>query len=107
MTAAMIRAALLAMQNKGTIVANLCKELGINRSTLYRYISPRGELRALGRRVIDGYESSVPNHGNHLREQVQRFICTVGAQQIDDRPGNSERGQAPRGRLFAEHDNDK
>jgi len=30
----------------------LCKELGITRPTLYRYIGPNGELRDFGNRVL-------------------------------------------------------
>ncbi len=30
----------------------LCKELGITRATLYRYVSPEGDLRKYGERVL-------------------------------------------------------
>jgi len=40
------------MQNRDTSVGKLCKELGITRPTLYRYIGPNGELREFGNRVL-------------------------------------------------------
>jgi DNA invertase Pin-like site-specific DNA recombinase len=49
MTPAKLRLARAAMGQPETNVAALCEELGITRSTLYRHISPTGELRAPGR----------------------------------------------------------
>ncbi len=40
------------MAQRDTSVSYLCKELGIERVTLYRYVSPKGELRDYGRRVL-------------------------------------------------------
>ena len=40
-----IRLAQNAMQSRDTQVSELCKEMGISRQTLYRYVSPHGELR--------------------------------------------------------------
>lgn len=40
------------MTQRDTSVSELCKELGIERVTLYRYVGPKGELRADGRRVL-------------------------------------------------------
>lgn len=45
LTKAQIRLAQAAMGKKETVVSELCKELGITRATLYRYVSPAGELR--------------------------------------------------------------
>ena len=45
MTPAKIRLAQAAMAQPDTNVAALCKELGITRQTLYRHVSPTGELR--------------------------------------------------------------
>lgn len=45
LTKAQIRLAQAAMGKKETIVSELCKELGTNRATLYRYVSPDGSLR--------------------------------------------------------------
>ena len=45
LTKAQIRLAQAAMGKKETIVSELCQELGITRATLYRYVSPDGQLR--------------------------------------------------------------
>jgi DNA invertase Pin-like site-specific DNA recombinase len=45
MTPAKLRLAQAAMGKPGTNVGELCEELGITRSTLYRHVSPTGELR--------------------------------------------------------------
>ena len=51
---AQVRLAQAAMANRDTSVAELCRELGIGRGTLYRYVDARGELRDNGRRVLGG-----------------------------------------------------
>lgn len=43
MTPAKIRIAIAAMSKRETNVSELCKELGVSRSTLYRYVSPSGK----------------------------------------------------------------
>lgn len=53
MTPAKIRLAMAAMGQKETNV-ELCKELGLTRQTLYRHVSPTGELRPDGKRVLTG-----------------------------------------------------
>jgi DNA invertase Pin-like site-specific DNA recombinase len=45
MTAAKVRLAQAGLANRDTNVGGLCKELGITRQTLYRFVSPKGELR--------------------------------------------------------------
>ena len=52
MTPAKIRLAMAAMGQKETIVGDLCKELGITRQTLYRHVSPSGELRPDGGKLF-------------------------------------------------------
>ena len=47
-----VRLAQSAMQNRDTRVGELCKELGISRQTLYRYVGPKGELRPHGQKVL-------------------------------------------------------
>ncbi len=49
MTPAKIRLAQASMGQPGTNVGELCKELGVSRQTLYRHVSPAGELRPDGR----------------------------------------------------------
>jgi DNA invertase Pin-like site-specific DNA recombinase len=48
MTAAKLRLAMAAMGQPETKVSDLCQELGITRQTLYRHISPSGQLRSDG-----------------------------------------------------------
>jgi hypothetical protein len=52
MTPAKLRLAQAAMSKRGTIVADLCGELGVSSQTLYRHVSPTGELRASGKKII-------------------------------------------------------
>jgi hypothetical protein len=52
MTAAKVRLAMAAMGQPKTKVANLCRELGITRQTLYRHVSPKGALREDGRKLL-------------------------------------------------------
>lgn len=52
LTKAQVRLAQASMKNRDTSVAELCKELGITRPTLYRYVGPKGELREFGERVL-------------------------------------------------------
>lgn len=52
MTPAKIRLAMASMGKKDTNVSALCKELGITRQTLYRHVSPAGELREAGQKVL-------------------------------------------------------
>ena len=59
MTAAKLRLAQAAMSQPGTKVAELCTELGVTRQTLYRHVTPKGELRPdglnlLARRSLNG-----------------------------------------------------
>lgn len=51
---AKVRLAQAAMSNRESGVTELCEELGITRTTLYRYVGPNGELREHGKRVIEG-----------------------------------------------------
>ncbi len=52
-TPAKVHLAAAAMGKPDTSVAKLCRELGITRQTLYRYVSPTGELRADGKKLLD------------------------------------------------------
>lgn len=54
LTKSQVRLAQVAMANRDSSVMELCKELGITRPTLYRYVSPIGELRDYGERVLEG-----------------------------------------------------
>ena len=52
MTPAKLRLAMASMGKPETKVATLCEELGITRQTLYRHVSPKGELRMDGKKLI-------------------------------------------------------
>ena len=52
MTPAKLRLAQAAMAKRDTKVGNLCDELGVTRQTLYRFVSPTGELRADGTKLL-------------------------------------------------------
>ncbi len=52
MTAAKLRLAQAAMANRDTRVGDLCAELGVTRQTLYRFVDPKGELRADGAKLL-------------------------------------------------------
>lgn len=52
MTAAKLRLAMAAMGQPETKVGVLCQELGVTRQTLYRHVSPTGELRPDGTKLL-------------------------------------------------------
>ena len=52
LTKAQVRLAQAAMGNRETVVSDLCKELGITKPTLYRYVAPDGSLRDHGKKVL-------------------------------------------------------
>jgi DNA invertase Pin-like site-specific DNA recombinase len=53
MTPAKLRLAMAAMGKAETNVGDLCRELGITRSTLYRHVSPTGEARSIAMRLLN------------------------------------------------------
>jgi DNA invertase Pin-like site-specific DNA recombinase len=52
MTPAKLRLAMASMGKAETKVSDLCVELGITRQTLYRHVSPIGELRTDGEKLL-------------------------------------------------------
>lgn len=52
MTTAKLRLAMAAMGQSETKIGDLCQELGITRQGLYRHVSPKGELRPDGARLL-------------------------------------------------------
>jgi len=52
MTPAKLRLALVSMGRPDTKVSELCSELGVTRQTLYRHVSPTGELRSDGEKLL-------------------------------------------------------
>lgn len=53
LTKSQIRFISTTMKDKDTNVSELCKEIGISSSTLYRYVSPNGELRDYAKKVLE------------------------------------------------------
>src|SRR3954447_12974123 len=53
MTPAKLRLAQAAMGRPDTNVLQLCHELGIGRTTLYRFVGPDGQLREAGQKLLD------------------------------------------------------
>ena len=51
MTPAKLRLAIASMGTTQTHVGDLCRELGITRQTLYRHVSPSGEIREDGKKL--------------------------------------------------------
>jgi len=62
MTPAKLRLAQAAMAKRDTKVGDLCKELGVTRQTLYRFVGPKGELRADATRMLkrNGHQGTKP-----------------------------------------------
>lgn len=54
MTPAKVRLAMASMGKSETSVAALCKDLEVTRQILYRHVSPTGELREDGRKLLTG-----------------------------------------------------
>lgn len=52
LTKSQVRLAQAAMSSKDTHVGDLCRELGVAKATLYRYVSPDGSIREYGKRVL-------------------------------------------------------
>ncbi|MDN5935117.1 MAG: recombinase family protein [Nitrosospira sp.] len=52
MTAAKLRLAMASMGQPETKVGDLCNEMNITRQTLYRHVSPKGELRLDGLKLL-------------------------------------------------------
>jgi hypothetical protein len=50
------------MAKRDTKVGDLCKELGVTRQTLYRFVGPTGELRADATRLLkrNGNQGTMP-----------------------------------------------
>jgi DNA invertase Pin-like site-specific DNA recombinase len=53
MTPAKLRMAQAAMANRDTSVDDLCKDLGVTRTTLYRYVDEKGALRDYGHKLLN------------------------------------------------------
>jgi len=63
LTKSQVRLAQASMKHRDTNVSELCRELGVSRQTLYRYVAPSGELRNYGKQVL-GINDNNPPEGN-------------------------------------------
>lgn len=52
MTQAKLRLAMASLGQRETKIGSLCEEIGISKQTLYRHVSPAGELREDGRKLL-------------------------------------------------------
>lgn len=52
MTQAKLRLAMASLGQRETKIGSLCEEIGISKQTLYRHVSPTGELREDGRKLL-------------------------------------------------------
>ena len=59
MTPAKLRLEQAAMAERDTKVGDLCKELGVTRHTLYRFVGPKGELRRDGAKLLKSKTQNV------------------------------------------------
>jgi predicted site-specific integrase-resolvase len=66
-----------SMGKPETNVGELCTELGISRQTLYRHVSPTGEIRADGTRVLNRKEPSGAI-GHWAKPRRSRRAVTAG-----------------------------
>jgi DNA invertase Pin-like site-specific DNA recombinase len=60
MTATKLRLAMASLGKPETKIRSLCKELGITKQTLYRHVSPTGELREDGKKLIENSDKKRP-----------------------------------------------
>lgn len=62
MTAAKLEWAKSAMSKPDTNVGELCELLGVSRQTLYRHVSPAGDVRSDGSRLLDRLNPASPKN---------------------------------------------
>lgn len=53
LTKSQLRMVQVVMKSRETSVVDLCQELNITRSTLYRHVSPTGEIRERGKKLLN------------------------------------------------------
>lgn len=71
MTPAKLRLARAAMGQPETKISDLCDEIGVSRQTLYRFVSPTGELREDGKRLLERRKvTRAPRHPPRVSQQL-------------------------------------
>jgi DNA invertase Pin-like site-specific DNA recombinase len=53
LTKSQLRMVQVVMKSRETSVVDLCQELNITRSTLYRHVSPNGDIRERGKKLLN------------------------------------------------------
>jgi DNA invertase Pin-like site-specific DNA recombinase len=74
MTPAKLRLAAASMGQRGTKVGDLCAELGITRQTLYRHVSPTGELRPDGVKLLARGKNAMKPSALDSSTQTRRVV---------------------------------
>jgi hypothetical protein len=75
MTVPKLRLAQAAMAKRGTRVGDLCRELGITRQTLYRFVDPKGAVRADGMKLLKRKGPKAGSaKGVKLRKRSRRWL---------------------------------
>jgi hypothetical protein len=77
MTPAKLRLAQAAMAKRDTKVGDLCKELGVTRQTLYRFVDPKGELRADGTKLLKRKGQSVSLRKSKRPTRGHLKVCAL------------------------------
>jgi hypothetical protein len=83
------------MAKRDTKVSDLCKELGVTRQTLYRFVGPKGELlsrRSEAAQAQGAERQLLKEHGTNNRalinrqtwSQMTRSRLSAGSQSEDD-----------------------
>jgi DNA invertase Pin-like site-specific DNA recombinase len=71
---AKLRLAMSSMGKKDTCVGDLCRELGVSRPTIYRYVGPDGKLRQHGKKLLDIDNKSI----SHIKLFKSRIVLSPG-----------------------------
>ena len=82
MTPAKVCIAMAAMGQKETKIAELCTELGITRRRPYRHVSPAGELRPDGERVISKRKAHSQPHRDRTLARKKRSCIALTEQYL-------------------------
>jgi len=82
MTVPKLRLAQAAMAKRGTRVGDLCRELGVSRQTLYRFVDPKGALRTDARKLLKVKERKPGSlsESQKKRENHRRRVVTASKQ---------------------------
>lgn len=108
MTAAKLRLTQAAMGKPETRIAELCAELGVTRQTLYRHVTPTGELRPDGEKLL-GRKSKPPRSLSVQENAVQRTNlevpptspCRISARDVIYLPSRKSKLKITRRNIYA------